>query len=81
MRKFAGYPISIFSKGIQFLMIYIVPFAFVNYFPAQFLLRKEDMTLYPQYFMYLTPFLGTGMYIIAYLFWRYSLRYYKSSGN
>lgn len=80
-RKFAGYPISIFSKGIQMLMIYVMPFAFVNYFPAQFFLRKSDMNQYPQIYMYLTPMIGIGMYLVAYLFWRYSLRFYKSSGN
>ena len=81
MRKFAGYPISIFHKAIQVFMIYIVPFAFVNYFPAQYLLRKEDMVLYPNVFMYLTPIVGVGTYLLAYLFWRYSLRHYKSTGN
>ena len=81
MRKFAGYPISIFHKVIQILMIYVMPFAFVNYFPAQYLLRKEDMLAYPEVYMYLTPLIGTGMYLLAYLFWRYSIRFYKSSGN
>lgn len=81
MRKFAGYPISIFHKAIQFIMIYVMPFAFVNYFPAQYLLRKSDMAQYPEIFLYLTPAVGIGMYLLAYLFWRFSIRYYKSSGN
>jgi len=81
VRKFAGYPISIFNKGVQFLMIYIMPYAFVNYFPAQFLLRKEDMSQYPEIYLYLTPIVGVGMYLLAYAFWLYSLKYYKSSGN
>ncbi len=81
MRKFAGYPISIFNKLIQTLMIYVMPFAFVNYFPAQYFLRKEDMAAYPEVYIYLTPVVGIVMYILAYLFWRYSIRYYKSSGN
>lgn len=80
-RRFAGYPISIFHKAIQFCMIYIVPFAFVNYFPAQFLLRKDDMAAYPEIFMYLTPAVGIVLYLLAYAFWRFSIRYYKSSGN
>ncbi len=80
-RKFAGYPISIFHKAIQIGMIYVVPFAFVNYFPAQFLLRKDDMSQFPEIYMYLTPLVGVVMYLGAYLFWRFSIRYYKSSGN
>ncbi len=81
MRRFAGYPISIFHESIQVLMIYVTPFAFVNYFPAQFLLRKADMAQYPQIYMYLTPVIGVVMYLLAYAFWRYSVRFYKSSGN
>ncbi len=81
MRKFAGYPISIFHKAIQLGMIYVVPFAFVNYFPAQFLLRKPDMAQYPEIFMYITLPVGVVLYLLAYGFWRVSLRAYKSSGN
>ena len=77
----AGCPISIFHKAIQFLMTFIVPFAFVNYFPAQFLLRKDDMANYPAVFMYITPLVGLVMYLLVYVFWRYSIKYYKSSGN
>lgn len=81
MKKFAGYPISIYHKVIQFCMIYIIPFAFVNYFPAQYILNKSDIVSYPGIYLYLTPVVGMGMYLSAYLFWRYSIRYYKSSGN
>lgn len=80
MRKFAGYPISIFNKVIQILMVYVMPFAFVNYFPAQFLLRKNDMS-YPDFYMFLTPFIGIALYLLAYFFWHFSIRFYKSSGN
>lgn len=80
-KKFAGYPISIYHKAVQFLLIYIIPFAFVNYFPAQYILGKSDMAIYPNVFLYLTPVVGVIMYLLAYLFWRYSIRFYKSSGN
>lgn len=81
MRKFAGYPISIYNKLIQMLMIYVVPFAFVNYFPAQYLLRKEDMVLYNEAYMYVAPLVGVVVYVMAYVFWRISVRRYTSTGN
>lgn len=81
MRKFAGYPISIYHKVIQVLLIYIVPFAFVNYFPAQYLLRKADMADYPEIYIYIAPFVGVVVYLAAYLFWRISVRKYCSTGN
>lgn len=81
MRKFAGYPISIYNKLIQGLMIYVVPFAFVNYFPAQYLLRKEDMANYNEMYMYIAPVVGVVIYLVAYGFWRISVKRYKSTGN
>lgn len=79
-RKLAGYPISIYKSILQYFIIFIVPFAFVNYFPAEFLMNKVD-GLYPQFIYYLAPVVGLVLYIFAYLFWRISLRHYKSSGN
>lgn len=81
VKKFAGYPISIYHKIIQVCMIYVVPFAFVNYFPAQYILRKNDGGNYPTAYLYLSPIVGVVVYLLAYLFWRYSIRFYKSSGN
>ncbi len=81
LRRFAGYPISIFHKYIQLLLMYIIPFAFVNYFPAQYLLRKSDMQAYPEIYMYLAPLVGILLFVLAYLFWKFSVRYYKSTGN
>ncbi|MCM1103389.1 MAG: ABC-2 family transporter protein [Clostridium sp.] len=81
MRKFAGYPISIYHKLIRGLLIYVVPFAFVNYFPAQYLLRKEDMANYPEIYIYIAPLVGVLVYTAAYLFWRVSVKRYVSTGN
>lgn len=81
MRKFSGYPISIFHAAIKVLLIYIVPFAFVNYFPSQFLLRKPDMAEFPLIYMYIAPSVGFVLFFLAALYWHFSLRFYKSTGN
>ncbi|MDP4146426.1 MAG: ABC-2 family transporter protein [Bacillota bacterium] len=81
MKRFAGYPISIFNKVIQTMLIYVIPFAFVNYFPCQYLLRKNDMLQYPAFFMYISPLVGVVLYLLAYAFWKFSFRYYNSTGN
>jgi ABC-2 type transport system permease protein len=81
LRKFAGYPISIFHKSIQYLLIYVVPFAFVNYFPTQYLLRKFDLAVYPKSYIYMTPIVGIVMYSASYVFWRISIKHYNSTGN
>ena len=81
VRKFAGYPLSIFNRLTQLFLMFIVPFAFVNYFPAQYLLRNEDMEFYKDFFIYCSPFVAVFMMIISYLFWRVSIKKYSSTGN
>lgn len=80
-RQFAGYPISVFPKFIQNILTYVLPFAFVNYFPAQFFLRKPDMEDYWEGFIYMPPFVAIIMIIIGLFFWRISLKRYNSVGN
>ena len=58
------------------MLIFVVPFAFVSYFPAQFFLRKPDLSMFWGGFLYLTPVVGIvmfafGIYVLA--FWTKSL--------
>ncbi len=80
-RRFAGYPISFYPGIIQNLLIFVVPFAFVSYFPAQFFLRKPDINMFWNGYLYLTPVVGALMFVLVYSLWRYGLRSYSSTGN
>ncbi|MBQ3665687.1 MAG: ABC-2 family transporter protein [Lachnospiraceae bacterium] len=77
-RRFATFPVSIYGGVVQNILMFVIPFAFVNYFPAQYLLRKSDMAAYPEYYMYLSPVIAIVGFTLAYVFWRFSLRYYQS---
>ncbi|MBQ3024522.1 MAG: ABC-2 family transporter protein [Spirochaetaceae bacterium] len=81
IRQFAGYPIDMFPKILQILMIYIIPFAFVNFFPAQFFLNKFDVNNFHTAYIYIAPIIGFLLYFLAYMFWKFSLKHYKSTGN
>lgn len=80
-KRIAGYPISVFGKEIQVLLIFVVPFAFVNYFPAQFFLRNNDMNQYPDVLIYFSPIVASIFFSIIYCFWKRSLLRYTSTGN
>lgn len=80
-RKFAGYPLSIFPAFIKAILIFVIPFAFVNYFPAQYFLRKPDMDIFWNGYMYLSPFVGVLFLSIMLIFWRFSLTHYSSTGT
>lgn len=80
-RRFAGYPLSFYPDIIQKLLIFVIPFAFVSYFPAQFYLNKPDINMFWNGCLYLTPVVGAAMFIAVYMFWKFGLRHYSSAGN
>ena len=41
-QDFSRYPISIYQRGVRVVLAFILPFAFMNYFPATFLLHKSE---------------------------------------
>jgi ABC-2 type transport system permease protein len=80
-RKFAGYPISIFPRWIQDILIFVLPFAFVNYFPVEYFLRKPDMAGFWSGFMYITPVVAAFLAAVSLTFWSVSVRRYTGTGN
>ena len=77
LRDFSRYPIDIYSMPIQILLTWIVPFAFTGFFPATFLLGRQEFSS----FVFLTPFVSIVFFILAYAFWRLGLNKYESTGS
>ena len=42
----AQYPIGVFSKGFVLFFTFIIPYAFVNYYPLLYFLGKKDTIIY-----------------------------------
>lgn len=81
VKEFTNYPITIFPRGIQFLLTFILPFAFLNFYPAALLLGKEIPAGYPSALPYLTPAMGLLVFTLAVLLWNWGLKHYKSTGS
>ena len=58
-KHMAQYPIGVFSKGFVFFFTFIIPYAFVNYYPLLYLLGREENVFYAfsplLVFLYLLP--------------------------
>lgn len=81
MRRFISYPITIYDKFIQILLTYILPYAFINFFPAQYFLQKNDFSIFSPFLQYATPIIGLVLFIIAYSFWKIGINHYQSTGS
>ena len=81
-QDFTRYPISIYTRGIRVILTFVLPFAFMNYFPATFLLHKQDgaLSLSPQIGL-LTPLVGVVWFGLGYAFWRAGLNRYQGTGS
>ncbi len=81
-QDFTRYPISIYTRGVRIVLTYVLPFAFMNYFPATYFLQKGDtgLSLNPQVGL-LTPAIGLAWVFVAYAFWRVGLRHYQGTGS
>lgn len=80
-RDFIQYPITIYHKAIQFLLTFVVPYAFISFFPLQYFLGKNDFSFFHPAFQFLTPIVGIVLFFLAYRFWLYGLKHYNSSGS
>lgn len=75
--NFGRYPITIYNKILQFLLCWVIPFAFIAFFPATYFLKKEEFYFYCA----LTPLVAIVFSFIARFFWRLGVSRYTSVGN
>lgn len=80
MAEFVDYPISIYSGVIQVILTWVLPYAFVNFYPVQVFLGKSD-SIFPPLLSLLTPVVGIVWFFLAYQFWKFGLRAYQSTGS
>ena len=81
VRSFIEYPIRIYNKAIQLFLTFFIPYAFVNFYPAEFLLGKnEDMV--PSFAMKFAPIcIGGVLFLFSYLLFMKLLDQYSSTGH
>jgi len=60
-----SYPMHIYGGWLRRLFIFVVPLAFVNYFPALYVLNKPDPLGAPSFVRYLSPLVAVAMLLLA----------------
>jgi ABC-2 type transport system permease protein len=76
----AQYPINIFGPWLRRLVVFVIPVSFVAYFPALFVLDKEDQLGLPTALQYASPLVAVLVCIPSGLLWRAAVRRYRSVG-
>lgn len=81
LKQFINYPLSIYNRFIQILLTLIIPYGFINFFPSQIFLDKEDFLFFHPIIRYLSPFVGIVLVLLAILFWNKGVNHYESTGS
>ncbi|MFA9466415.1 MAG: ABC transporter permease [Velocimicrobium sp.] len=72
------YPITIYTKGVRFLLTFILPISLINYYPTSYLLVDNKMDWW---IMIVILGVGIGLFYLAYRLWYLGLKQYKSAGG
>ena len=75
------YPIDIFGSVFRVLVTGIIPVAFMNYYPALFLLDKVNRSNSGWWLSYMSPLVALLLVGIVSVVWRLALKRYSSSGS
>ncbi|MFH1844986.1 MAG: ABC-2 family transporter protein [bacterium] len=75
--RFSRYPVTIFSPLVRLFLTFIMPFAWVAFYPATHFIGSEEF----QDFAWFTPLVGILVFAIAYFVWNRGLRQYASTGS
>jgi len=77
LSDFTRYPISIYPRLLQVVFTFFVPYAFVSYYPATFLLGKGDFP----WLALLGPVISAVFLFFSIRIFFYGLGKYESAGN
>ena len=77
----AQYPIDVYSAWLRRFLAYVVPLAFVCYFPALYILDKPDPLGLPRLLDFVSPLVAIAAACVAGVVWRFAVRHYRSAGG
>lgn len=75
--RFSRYPLSIYSLPVRLLLTFVLPFAWVAFYPATWFIGDGNLKLVAA----LTPLVGIVVFSGAVLIWRRGVANYTSTGS
>lgn len=75
--QFGRYPLPIFHTAVQFVLSFVVPFAFASFYPATHFLERDAFAA----FCYASPLVALITFGVAYGAWNFGVSRYASTGS
>ena len=77
MKDYAKYPVTMFNDVFKFIFTFILPVAFMAYYPSLAILRPDDVPL----LTWLSPVIGILAFYASYKLWMKGASKYDGSGS
>jgi viologen exporter family transport system permease protein len=77
----AQYPVNIFGRWLRHLVVFVIPLAFVSYYPSLYVLDKPDELGLPRALQFASPAVAIVTGVAAWIVWRTAVRRYRSVGS
>ena len=75
------YPLQVMTRWLRWLFTFVVPAAFVNFFPTLYLLDKPDPFGFPGWVRFTSPVVAVLLFLVARAAWFGAVRHYRSTGS
>lgn len=79
--NFHQYPLSIFGIALQVILTFIIPIAFINYYPSFLILNIHSEVTINSNLIYFGPLIAALFMVFAIRFWMYGIKKYNSTGS
>ena len=76
-KDYAKYPITIFSPVFRFIFTFLMPIAFIAYYPSLVVLRPDAVPL----LSWLSPLVGIAFFFVSYKIWMRGAMKYSGTGS
>lgn len=76
-KDYAKYPVTIFNNIFRFVFTFIIPIAFIAYYPSLVFLRPEEIPL----LTWISPLIGIIFFYISYKIWMKGAISYDGTGS
>ena len=75
------YPLTVFPRELVKTLTFVLPLAFVNWYPCLYLLGRDDPFGFPEWLQFASPLAALLFVAAAGLVWRAGVRHYTSTGS
>lgn len=77
LSNYGRYPMTVYRGPVRFILTWVLPFAFVGFYPSTLLMHRYEFAGYAM----LTPVIGVISFLIAYRVWVAGIRRYRGTGS